>query len=89
MTSLDVTSAGMSPGEVGCKIREHGDDLAAFRRYLSLAVLNPATVFRSFMLPVEPVEFLNGEFMSSNLHLLPLIYPIFTCLDLDPDPQRS
>ena len=52
MTSLDVTSAGMSPGEVGCKIREHGDDLAAFRRYLALAVLNPATVFRSFMLPV-------------------------------------
>ena len=29
------------------------------------------------------VKSLNGEFMSSIFHLLPLIYPIFTCLDPD------
>ena len=27
---------------------------------------------------------MNSEFLSSTLHLLPLIYPIFTCVDPDP-----
>ena len=30
------------------------------------------------------VESLNGEFLFSSLHLLPHIYPIFTCVDTDP-----
>ena len=30
------------------------------------------------------VESLNGEFMSSILHLVPLIYPLFTGLGPDP-----
>ena len=30
------------------------------------------------------VESLNGELMSSILHLLPLIHPLFNCADPDP-----
>ena len=36
------------------------------------------------------VDSLNGEFLSSFLHLLPLIYDIFTCVDLlDSDPYSK
>ena len=33
---------------------------------------------------LESVGSMFGEFSSSILHLLPLIYPVFTCVDLDP-----
>ena len=36
----------------------------------------PGNFFRS-------VKSLNGEFMSTVFHLLPLIYPLFTCVDPD------
>ena len=32
----------------------------------------------------QSVGSLNGEFLSSTLHLLPLNYPIFICVDQDP-----
>ena len=40
-------------------------------------VMTPEEIFLS-------VESLNGEFLFSSLHLLPYIYPIFTCVDTDP-----
>ena len=47
------------------------------------------------MSPKETVESRNCEFMYKILHLLPLFYPIFTCLDriripnTDPDSQST
>ena len=44
-------------------------------------------LFRISKAGLTPNKFTkNGEFLSSIIHLLLLIYPIFTCVDPGPDP---
>ena len=57
-----------------------GNIFSLTRNIFQTTVYETNDTRRSFM----SVESLNREFLSSILHIIPQIYPIFTCVDPDP-----